>query len=190
MTTFLLVISKFLDAIPGWVFAAIIAVQAVIMIGMNMSLASTKAELSHEIAEHSKTKVEQALADNRSLLNMSERYITLSNELASVRQKGAANATALQTARSELASVFSSMQRNASIATELERDFRAAGYQRASIYAAGVENIYRSCAKEYIDLGIGVGGAAEAANAAHAQKGRADAIIRALPPVRPIPPTK
>lgn len=178
-----------ISKIPGKVYLVIIGALLVFSAGLGVKLALVSGDLAKEMAAHSDTKLSQAKAENRSLLNLSERYITLGNELTAVRNKGAQNEKELSIARAKLASYLSGL-RPAPTASELERDFRAAGYDRASTYAAGVEGVYRSCRKEYIDLGTGVGGAAEAANAAHAQKNRADAIVRALPPVKPIPPVK
>lgn len=183
------IILGFINKIPGWIYATAIAVLLAMLTTSGVKLAYRSSELSTEIAAHANTKLEQANADNRSLITMSERYIILSNELAGIQAKGTQNEKDLKDARNKLSNYTNGL-RIPPTADELERDFRAAGYSSASAYAAGIENVYRACRKEYIDLGIGAGGAAEAANAAYAQKSRADAVVRALPPVRPLPPTK
>lgn len=181
-------ITKLLGLVPAWLWASIVSALLLLNGTTYLSLVDAKLEASDARTSVSDMKQSIVAANNRTLLNMAERNATLSNELLSVREKAAQDANELQDANVRIAKLTRSLYAPPSEA-DLERDFRAAGYNRASTYAAGVEGVYRSCAKEYIDLGIGVGGAAEAATAAHAQKARADALVRALKPVPPVPPT-
>lgn len=177
----------FIEAVPSWLWAAICVIQISLLIALQVNLNFTEVKLAKTTTELAIFKLEQASADNRSLLNMAERYATLSTELDAIRNKKDQNATKLQTARTQLADRDERLR----IAnTDLERDLIAAEHGRTVEYAVGVERYYRACAKEYIDLGLGRGGAAQASDAAYEQKARADAIVRALPPVKPIPPTK
>jgi hypothetical protein len=176
-----------LKLVPLWLWLVITIVLSTISITSLVALSDTNFKLAKEIVAHSTTKTEHASAENRALLNMADRYITLQTELEGVRSKGSKNAEDIKNARSEL---DTRSKRMFDASSDLERELAAAEHGNIIRYASGAESFYRACAEEYINLGLGDGGAAEAANAAHAQKRRADALERALPPVPPIPPIK
>jgi len=179
---------KIVGLLPAQVWAAMVAF-LLVLYGWNIvSLATTRSNLASVKLELSEYKLEQSGADNRSLIVLAERNLTLSAELDTLKSKETQYAKDILDARNRVVIATNRMRKPT--AAELERDFRAAGYDRASTYASGVEGIYRSCREEYIDLGLGPDGAAEAAKAAYIQEGRANALLKALRPVPPVPPVK
>lgn len=194
---------KILDMVPSWVWAAAVAILLALSAQLKFTGDAYANKYYKEQSAHKQTKLDNAASENRSLLNMSERLILLGNALSDANRSGVSNNEKIKNAinRRKLIDASSSVRDSqATAASDRAKQFESAGYDRAGAYATGVERVYRSCRKEYIDLGLGTGGAAEAANAAYTQKAIADSLTNTLrdivgptkptPPVSPIPPNQ
>lgn len=118
---------------------------------------------------------ERQAAENRALLNQREQIITLTNRLKGA-QRDYNQAETARTAADRRAAELDQRLLNLTDQQRLAADLAAAGHGPVSDYAATATGLYRACRAEYRSLGLGPGGCAQAAAAAHAQKSRADAL--------------
>ena len=119
--------------------------------------------------------VERQAAENRALLSQREQIITLTNRLKGA-QREYHQSEAARTAADQRAAELDQRLHHLTDQQRLAADLAAAGHGPVSDYAAAATGLYRACRTEYRSLGLGPGGCAQAAAAAHAQKSRADAL--------------
>lgn len=136
--------TKLLDAIPGWVYAIIVAVALAVLAVTWVRLANTKAEFAdfrREVEENTRIAVEKARAEEQEKQRNAEQ----------IAIEGAKRQQALETrlARVNAAAAGLREQISALNARAAPADTEAAAYARE---ASAARELFGSCAEEYRDM--------------------------------------